>query len=432
MDPLRGTFPETAVNRSLAPNFAIALTLAALAPMGADAKSMMRGQRLTAPEAYATSFAQTTPAVSGDWIAVFGRLSDAAGDGRVYVFHRQAGNWSLYQELAPPDGTAGQDVVAFAGNTLIVGSPNAWDAQASASTGAVSLYTLQNSQWTFSQAIHSYTGFMGTGTGFGSSLAVDGPMLFVGFPGYVNAGGLQVGDVEAYYLSSFPAAYVGQIVPKDPVVSSNFGSSVAAAKGLLAVGADNLGLAGVGESAGAIYTFSKSINGWAQAAILTAPTANAYDYFPGALVFDGSRIVAGDGNFQSNVKGGPYGTAVSYMYSSGAFSLETELSNDAEFGNMFGTSITSNKGLSLVGAVFAGSAGEVNAYQHVNGEWQSAGILGTEGLQDGDGFGVSMATDGTTLAVGSIEAFRSPASAGALYVFSYPPTDRLFSDGLDD
>ena len=89
-------------------------------------------------------------------------------------------------------------------------------------------------------------------------------------------------------------------------------------------------------------------------------------------------------------------------------------------------------GLSLVGAVFAGSGGEVNAYRYVNGNWQSAGFLSTDGLQDGDGFGVSMATDGTTLAVGSTEALRSPASSGALYVFSYPPTDRLFGDGFDN
>lgn len=412
---------------------AIALVLAALAPVGVEANTTLRGQRLTAPEAYASSFAQTTPAVKGDWIAVSGRLSDAVGDGRVYVFQRQAGGWSLYQELAPPDAAKGADVVVFVGDTLVVGSPNAWDPQVSGNAGAVSLYTLQNGQWTFTQAIYSYTGFMGNGSGFGSALAGDGTTLFVGFPGYVNTSGLQVGDVEAYDLSSLPAAYVGQIVPTMPVLASNFGSSLAADTGLLAVGADSIGLAGVGASAGAIYSFSRAGSNWSQDNILTAPAANAYDYFPGALVFDHSRIVAGNANFDSQRKGGPYGAAFSYRYASGGFCLENELPNNiANSRSMFGTAVTSVDGLSLVSAVFAGTAGQVNAYRYANGGWQPAGVLSTDGLQDGDGFGVSMATDGTTLAVGSSEALRSPASAGALYVFSYPPTDRLYSDGFDN
>lgn len=417
------------MNRFHASSLATVLALAALATVDAQAASLMHGQRLTPPEGYATGFAQTTPAVCGDWLAAFGRLSDAAGDGRVYVFHRQAGNWSLYQEIAPPDGTASQDVLACAGETLIVGSPTAWDPQVGANSGAVSLYTLQSGQWLLEQIIYTYTGFQIAGTGFGSALAVDGTTLFVGFPGYINKSNLQIGDVEEYSLSALPASYVGQIVSSNPTDFSNFGSSVAAANGLLAVGANNLGLAGVGSGAGAIYAFRKGIFGWTQINLLTSPAAKAFDHFPGTAVFDGDRIVAGDANAQIVSKGSPLGIAVSYAYSSSASFTTNELPR-ADYSPMFGASVTSVNGFALVGAMYAGPTGQVQAYRYTNNEWLSAGILSTDGLQDGDNFGVSMATDGGTLVVGASETSRSPPSAGALYVFAYPPTDRLYSDGF--
>lgn len=421
------------MNRFHARSFASVLTLAAFVAADAQAASQMRSQRLTPPETYATGFAQTTPAVCGDWMAAFGRLSDAAGDGRVYVFHRQAGDWSLYQELAPPDGTASQDALACAGETLIVGSPTAWDPQVGANSGAVSLYTLQGGQWMLDQIIYTCTGFQIAGTGFGSALAVDGTTLFVGFPGYVNKSNLQVGDVEAYSLSALPAAYVGQIVANNPMDFSNFGSSVAAANGMLAVGANNLGLAGVGSGAGAIYAFKKGIFGWTQIDLLTAPAAKAFDYFPGTIVLDGDRIVAGNANAKIVSKGSPEGLAVSYAYAGGATFTTNELPRDnVVYSPMFGASVTSINNFALVGAMFAGTAGQLQAYRYTNGDWLPAGMLSANGLQDGDQFGISMATDGSTLVVGASEAARSPASAGALYVFAYPPSDRLFGDGYDD
>lgn len=420
------------MNHTSARRFASMLALAALAGADAQAASLMSGQRLTPPEAYATGFAQTTPAVCGDWMAAFGRLSDAAGDARVYVFHRQAGNWSLYQELAPPDGTASQDALACAGATLIVGSPTAWDPQVGANSGAVSLYTLHNGQWMLEQIIYTYTGFQIAGTGFGSALAVDGTTLFVGFPGYINKSDLQVGDVEAYSLSALPASYVGQIVSSNPTDFSNFGSSVAAANGLVAVGANNLGLAGVGSGVGAIYAFRKGIFGWTQINLLTSPEAKAFDHFPGTAVLDGDRIVAGDANAKIVSKGSPLGIAVSYAYGSASFTTNEVPRGNNAYSPMFGASVTSINGFALVGAMYAGPAGQVQAYRYVNDEWLSAGILSTDGLQDGDNFGVSMATDGGTLVVGASETTRSPPSAGALYVFAYPPSDRLFGDGYDN
>lgn len=414
-------------------HFASAIGFAALTATGAHASTALRAQRLTPPESFASSFARQNPAVRGDWIAVFGRLSAAEGDGRVYIYYRQAGTWSLFQEIAPPDSANGQDILAFTGNALIVGSPGAWNTHLAGNAGAVSIYALQNGQWLLEERLYSNTEIMSGASGFGSSLAVDESTLFVGFPGYINAKGLQVGDVEAYDLSSLPSSYEGQILAHTPVDLSSFGSSLAAANGTLAVGADNLGLVGVGASAGAIYTFAKIRNGWSQSGMLTAPNPVALAYYPDVLVMDGGRIVAGDAEFYSQMKGGAYGAAYSYVTTAGQFSYESELTDaDSYGGDMFGTSVTSVSGFSLIGSMGNGNAGQVFAYQHdAGGGSQSAGAYSVADLLAGDGFGASMATDGTTLVIGATESGRTPSSPGAIYVAQYPATDRIFGEGFE-
>ncbi len=167
--------------------------------------------------------------------------------------------------------------------------------------------------------------------------------------------------------------------------------------------------------------------------MLTAPNPVAFAYYPGVLVLDGGRIVAGDAEFYSQMKGGPYGAAYSYVAAAGQFNYESVLTNANSYaGDMFGTSVTSVNGFSLVGSMCKGDAGQVFAYHHDSSDGsQPAGIYSVADLQPGDGFGVSMATDATTLVIGATESGRTPASPGAIYVAQYPATDRLFGEGFE-
>ncbi|MBS0570395.1 MAG: hypothetical protein JSS28_07295, partial [Proteobacteria bacterium] len=156
-------------------------------------------------------------------------------------------------------------------------------------------------------------------------------------------------------------------------------------------------------------------------------------YFPEVLIVDDGRIVASDAEFYSQMKGGPYGTAYSYVTTDGQFSCASVLTNANSYGgDMFGASAASVDGYSLIGAMGKGDAGQIFAYRHdASGASQSAGAYGVADLLPGDGFGVSMATDGTTLVIGATESGRVPASPGALYVTQYPATDGIFGDGFD-
>ena len=422
------------MSRSNAHSSMLGLALAAmLSPATTFATQNLYGQRLTSPDASVVGFGSQAPAVSGDWIAVFGRLSDAAGDGRVYLFHRQSGVWSFAQEIAPADGAGSQDSLAMANGLLVVGSPNAYNSALQANAGVVSVYALQNG-WVLQQTLNGNTAFQSGETGFGTSLAIDRQTLYIGFPGYMTSTGDPIGDVEAYDISTSMPSYIGQILPAAPQLDMDFGSSLAAAGGVLAVGADNEGLPSVGVSAGAVHTFERSANAWIEQTLLTAAYPFAGDHFPDAIVIDNAHVIAGDVNYDSQGKEGPFGEAFSYAGAEPDFAVRTEISPDPSdnYGfNLFGKGITSVNGMLLVAAPNTGDAGRVFAYHSNNGAaWSPVSTFVAKQLQAADAFGVSMATDGKTLVVGASESGRSPPSGGAIYAFAYPPIDRIFADGM--
>lgn len=423
------------MSRSNALSSMLGLALAAmLVPASAFATQNLYGQRLTSPDASVVGFGSQSPAVSGDWVAVFGRLSDAAGDGRVYLFHRQSGVWSFAQEIAPADGIGSQDSLAMANGLLVVGSPNAYNSALQADAGVVSVYALQNG-WVLQQTLNGNTAFQSGETGFGSSLAIDGRTLYVGFPGYMTATGDPIGDVEAYDISSSMASYIGQVLPAESQPDMQFGATLAAADGVLAVGANNMGLPGVGVSAGALHTFARSGNAWIEQNVLSAAYPFSGDRFPNAIVIDNAHVIAADVNCNNQGKQGPWGQVFSYADATSGFSAQTGVISpdpSSSYGfNLFGKGVTSVSGMLLVAAPNTGNAGQVFAYRSDTGAaWSPVSIFVAKQLQAADAFGVSMATDGKTLVVGAGEYGRSPPSGGAIYAFAYPPTDRLFADGL--
>jgi hypothetical protein len=421
------------MGRATSTGLAISLAIfALLSPENSHAAIALRGQRLAPPDQFGSGFVYQSAVVKGDWIATFGRISDAAGDARVYVFHRQGSTWSFFQQITPPDGAASQDSIVMSDQALFVGSPNAADAQARAGAGTIAVYTLQNNLWQLSQSIYSYTDTNHNGTGFGASLALDGSTLYAGFPGYVSAAAVQTGNVEAYDVSAASASFIGQLAPSVALASTNFGYTVVAENGSVAVGANNQTQSGVGAGAGAVYTFTRTGSTWLEGDVLTSPYAGPDDRFPNALAMQNGTLLAGDVNCGSQGKEGPNGAAFSYSKSGQGYAFEAAFNPTDSFGyDMFGMAVASMDGLALMGAPNSGDAGRVYAYRFVHDSWRAVSVFTTQGLQDGDGFGASIATDGTTLIVGASESLRVPYSSGAIYAFDGMASDRIFGDGME-
>ncbi len=398
-------------------------------PGAASATMALHGQRLLAPDPSA-GVGAASAVVSGDWIAVFGRTSVSEGGGRIMLYRHVAGGWAYTQSLSPPDAESCMDSMAMRGNTLFVACPRALDSERMANMGVVTVYTLTNGSWDFAQTITSATGFYGN-PGFGTSLAVSGDQLFVGYPGFAPMADAQVfGDVEVFDISAMPVTYQMQVLPDALSAYSNFGSSVAASNGMLAVGANSQDLGGVGQSAGVAYTFESAGGGWFQRSVLTSVQPQAYDNFPSALTFQQSKLVAGSATNGAINEDGSLGAVFAYGGRGGSMSLDDVLMpGDTQTDTLFGQSLAAIGNTVFVGEPGGGLGGHVHVFNGNESGWAHASTIAPAEVDAGDSFGFALASDGTTLVI------TAPASAatgmGAVYVIDAPPTDQVFGDGAE-
>ncbi len=409
-----------------------ACALASILPAVASASMSMQAQRLRPPPAFSSpKVAISGAVVSGDWIAVFDRSSGFEGGGQVMLYHHVGKQWDYAQSLAPPDAESCSDSMAMSGDLLFVSCPRAFDQEHGVYMGVVVVYAQSGGQWQPAQTISSATGFYGN-PGFGASLAVSGDRLFIGYTGYAPMSDPVVyGDVEVFDLSAgLPATYVMQILPDTSVAYANFGSSLAASNGMLAVGANDANLDGIGDSAGIVYTFESSDGDWVQRSMLTSPHPQAYDSFPSALAFQQLRLVAGSATNGATDADGSLGAAFAYDGSGGELSLaDVLMPATAETDTFFGQSLASVGNTVFVGEPNGGTGGHVHVYNSAAPGWTHTSSFMVPTSADGDQFGFDVSSDGKTLVVTALE--RPESGPGSVYVYDAPPTDQIFGEGSE-
>lgn len=279
----------------------------------------------------------TQVALSGDTLAV-GAMVEASASrgvdadqmdnfapyaGAVYVFRRAEGSW--YQEAYLKASNADGDdrfgaALALSGDLLAVGAaqedgagrgvdaadPDGTD-NAAANSGAV--YVFQRDGATWQQEAYLKSSNSDPGDAFGVSVALSGPTLVVGANGERSAGTGPFSDQSDNSAAVAGAAYVferapggdwqqvGYLKAPNAAMADSFGSAVAAAGGMVAVGARGEDSAAVGvgvdmnddsaSNAGAAYVFEDC----------SAPSASCYpcDHrcpWPGATrCTDGDRYL---------------------------------------------------------------------------------------------------------------------------------------------
>ncbi len=197
---------------------------------------------------------------------------------------------------------------------------------------------------------------------FGSSLAVNGDILVVGA---VGDDGLR-GSVYVFARNDNESeswAQVAKLADDDDDVGDQFGFSVAMDGDTIIIGAN--GDAGLGLLSGAAYVFERDAedsNSWGQLAKLTADDGDAGDQFGFSVSQGGDTIVVGAPG-DDDFRGAVY--------------------------------------------IFERSAGEANTWGQV------AKMMAADGAAN-DQFGVSVALDGDTIAIGTLGA---DDARGAVYIF---------------
>jgi hypothetical protein len=271
------------------------------------------------------------------------------GAGLVYLYNMSSGSLQLTLHNPAPTGEVTEfgSALATIGNNIVVGTPRAQDSvsnfngygavyQFSGITGA--LLTTSGGSAQFPSA-----------TGFGTAVAVDGPNLLIGDPGYdPTHNSANYGAV--YIAGSASGALSGTVSRTSPVGGEDVGTSVAAGNGYLLAGAPTNST--YATNAGAAYLFSDSTH--AQLLALASGDPRESEQFGHAVAISGSDLFVGAPNVGST---GPDYSGAVYEFNAATGSLLHTFRNPTTGGyDWFGYSLTAVGDDLLIGAPADNSA----------------------------------------------------------------------------
>lgn len=232
---------------------------------------------LISPNSSANDRFGESASVDADWIAI--GAPDRAGHGAVDIFARNGSSWAFHSTMEPPSPSAGMGfgtALSLRGSVLCVGAPG--DATNGTEAGAVLVFRLDQSAWTFSQALRAPDG--AAGDLFGMSVASDGPTMVIG--AYRDdASAVDSGSAYVFRSASGTWAYAQKLFPENAVQDADFGFSVAIAGSRIAVGAPSAVAAG-GVRAGTAYMYTD--NGTTVTPLLRAGSPSSGGTFAGTDV----------------------------------------------------------------------------------------------------------------------------------------------------
>ena len=230
---------------------------------------------------------------------------------------------------------------------------------------------------------------------FGASVAVDGDVIAIGAPYYMNGGAVFIFERNA---SGVWTQTVMGAAP-DTTTDDEFGFSVALEGHTVLIGARKHGP----DDKGAVYVIEKdeALGMWGFTGFLQ-PALSNFNYFGRQIALDGDRAVIAAS-----------GTGSAYVYkrdNAGLWQYEAKLP----------TTLFDSYAVAIDGARVAVStltedmySGAVYIYEPVGGVWTETGHLAPSDGVDFDYFGTALALDGNRLMVGT----KMANSSGAVYSF---------------
>ena len=259
---------------------------------------------------------------------------------------------------------------------------------------------------------------------FGHAVAVDSGHLLVGAPFHrPGTGGQSIGAGTVYPFvwngDQWVPPAIG-LVANDYNRDDHFGWAVDADGDLAVIGAP-----GDDQSAGSVYVFRLGTSGWTQEAKLVAPDRLAGDQFGAAVSLDGAVIAVGS-RLNDNLRGANAGAVYVYSVESASWVFKQKLiATDGAIGDEFGTSVSVDGDVTLVGAPKHdhGSSDSGSAYvfrfHPTTASWLQEVELRAGDAAASDAFGTSVTIDGGLAGVGAPFDDDAGASSGAVYLYRY-------------
>ncbi|HVR97813.1 MAG TPA: hypothetical protein VMW27_14440 [Thermoanaerobaculia bacterium] len=361
-------------------------------------------------------------AQDGDWLALGARLDDDAGTdaGAVHLFQWDGvrSRWLERQKLAPSGLEPGAQFgfsLALQDGILAVGAIGQDRGDDSSLGGAVYLFTESEGVWV-EQPPLTVPGVRQ----FGRSVAIDGGALAVG--ALEPRGEDELGVV--FFFSSSLAPGV-PLRPRDRRAAERdrFGESLALAGDLLAIGAP--GDDAVGKDAGAVYVFEKAAGGdWRRTSKLLAKGSGgdslAGDQFGSSVAASGGVVAVGA------PAAGTDQTGAAYVFERSGASWRPFTLTPREPGPQarFGHAIALNGNLVAVGAPLASTGmldrcGTVHVFQGDGVGWTEVPGPGltADNTEARDLFGSAIAVQGDRVVAGASLGDQGGRAAGAVHSF---------------
>jgi hypothetical protein len=253
---------------------------------------------------------------------------------------------------------------------------------------------------------------------FGWAVALDGSTgtgrAIIAAP-YRNASAGRINIFEGMYSSW---NRVADLTGSDITSGDNYGWAVGISGDYAIVGAPAKNTVSYNEG-GAYILFRDSGGNWSEQAILLGENDEP-EQFGWSVAIDGDYAIVG----------APYDGSATYYQAGAAHVFQRSgttwthvarlTASDRTANDRFGASVAISGVYAVVGAPTSGTddSGAVYVFRHWRDDWdQVAKITSTDATPAGDGFGSSIAIDGTTIVVGSPYDDEGASNAGAIYIF---------------
>ncbi len=318
------------------------------------------------------------------------------------------------------DGSAGDQFggsVAISGTTVIVGA-NA-NAANSSRNGAAYVYVLSGGGWTLQQKLTPNDGE--ADDAFGSYVAISGDTAVIGAFGDTVSTNVNQGSAYVFVRSGPTWSFQQKLTAGDGAANDIFGRSVAISGESIVIGAASAdGTSSVDQ--GAAYVFTRTGSSWTQQAKLTAADGSALDYFGDSVAIAGDTVIVGatEDAAGSNIQ---QGSAYVFTRSGTTWSQQAKLtSSDGTAFDYFGFSVAVDGDTAAIGTLQDVGAnfqqGSAYVFVRSGSTWTQQQKLTAADGAAGDSFGNSVFVLGDSLMIGAAGDTNGPnARQGSAYIF---------------
>ena len=317
--------------------------------------------------------------------------------------------------------------VAVDQNVAVVGAY--WDDDNGRDTGAIYVYHKEDGDWTFHQKLAPED--VSIRANFGSSVAVDGQFIIAGAP-KDDVTDESSGSVYIFKYDSVLqtwSQFKKLISGNDTSAYNEFGTAVTIAGNYLAVGS-------IGEQdySGSVYLYHWDGSQWQEPAILTAEDQTPNAFFGFSLAMESGQLLAGAPFGPGGGAVYPYQLQDTLWTPQEKITITGDTENPT-----FGYAVSLLDDHALIGAttdVSDGiSGGAAYIFQHEGQTWHQQQKLINENALDNDQFGFSVALSPDYAIIGARLDDLKGGDSGSLFVFNgtgdgwYLQTRLVASDG---